>query len=161
MSADIDYYFAYGSNMNLTRVQHRQMGFTETFAGQLKNYRLVFNKRSLKYPGAGAANVVRSQGQVAEGIIYRLSDPRQIEVMDPFEGYPKHYDREHLLVETAKGKCRAWVYLANPEYVDEDLKPAKWYLNHLLAGRAFLSEGYVQSLSRTSCLRDSDVETDD
>ena len=51
----IDYYFAYGSNMNPGRVRLRQMGFEDVLAGRLDGYRLVFNKRSLKAAGAGAA----------------------------------------------------------------------------------------------------------
>ena len=34
----------------------RKMQFVNFRAGQLLDYELVFNKRSVKYPGAGAAN---------------------------------------------------------------------------------------------------------
>ena len=154
----IDYYFAYGSNMNPGRVRLRQMGFEDVLAGRLDGYRLVFNKRSLKTAGAAAANVMIAAGQETEGAIYRLNEPREIERMDPFEGYPRHYDRQVLPIKTERGVLPAWVYVANEGYVAEGLKPARWYLNHLLAGREFLSAGYFNSLGRTVCLPDSDIE---
>ena len=158
MTEQVHYYFAYGSNMNPARVEKRQMGFQHVTAGRLSHYRLAFNKRSVKYPGAAAANVMIAPGQEIEGAIYRLTEPREIEKMDPFEGYPRHYDRQVLPINTEQGILPAWVYVANEGYVAEGLKPARWYLNHLLAGREFLSAGYFNSLGRTVCLPDSDIE---
>ncbi|MBD3649570.1 MAG: gamma-glutamylcyclotransferase, partial [Pseudomonadales bacterium] len=40
----------------------------------------------------------------------------------------------------------------NQEYVAQGLKPAQWYLNHLLEGRAWLSEDYVRRLQQVECL---------
>ena len=159
MSDAVNFYFAYGSNMNGARVEKRQMGFQDILAGQLAGFRLAFNKRSLKYPGAGSANVMAAVGKKTEGVMYRLTEPRQIEMMDPFEGYPKHYDRQVLSIETQSGGLWAWVYIANPTYTAEGLQPARWYLNHLLAGREFLSGAYFDELSRTRCLPDSDIES--
>ena len=153
-----DFYFAYGSNMNSCRVRKRQMSFEEALAGQLECYRLAFNKSSIKYPGAGAANVVPDRDGETEGVIYRLTEPSQIQMMDPFEGYPQHYRREVLPIDTKLGKIDAWVYIANPAYVAEGLRPARWYLDHLLAGRKYLSRDYFDALSQTVCLQDSDCE---
>ena len=158
MSELADFYFAYGSNMNATRVRQRQMGFEDAFPGQLAGYRIAFNKRSLKYPGAGAANVMVSRGEKTEGVVYRLTEPGQITKMDTFEGYPRHYDRRMLSIETRYGKITAWVYIANATFVAEGLKPARWYLNHLLLGREYLSTAYFDVLSRTPCLPSSDNE---
>lgn len=156
----MSFYFGYGSNMNNERVIKRQMPFTESLAGQLHNYRLVFNKRSVKYPGAASANVQPHDGGIVEGVLYRLESEQNIEMMDPYEGYPVRYSRYLLPVATANGVVDAWVYIANPDYIQEGLKPARWYLNHLLAGEAYLSPGYFQQLSETTCLADSDIEPD-
>ena len=158
VSSSSDFYFAYGSNMNACRVQERQMSFEEALAGILEGYRLEFNKLSIKYPGAGAANVVPDRGEKTEGVIYRLTEPGQIEMMDPFEGYPQHYRREVLSIDTKLGKVSAWVYIANPAYVAEGLRPARWYLDHLLAGGKYLSGAYFDALSQIACLPDSDYE---
>ena len=126
--------------------------------GQLSHFRMRFNKRSVKYPGAASANVVAETGALTEGVVYRLSHPEQIEMMDPFEGYPIRYDRRPLPIEVSTGFVDAWVYIANEDHIQEGLSPARWYLEHLLAGEKFLSESYLAELRNTICLPGSDVE---
>ncbi|MDA0761229.1 MAG: gamma-glutamylcyclotransferase [Proteobacteria bacterium] len=140
------YYFAYGSNMNAERVRSRGMPFTRRVRARLKGYKLRFNKRAKNIPGCGHANVVASPEGFVEGILYSLPDARAIEMMDPFEGYPVRYNRERLAVEAAEHVAVAWVYIANPEYVQEGLKPSEDYLAHLLAGDDLLTPEYVAAL---------------
>ena len=45
----------------------------------------------------------------------------------------------------------AWVYIANPAVIDDGVLPLKWYLDHLLAGRDFLSPEYVTRLEAVVC----------
>lgn len=156
----VTYYFGYGSNMNEARVIKREMPYTDVLAGQLHGFELRFNKRSVKYPGAASANVQQSDGSVVEGVLYKLCDEQSIEFMDPFEGYPIRYSRFLLPVETAAGPVDAWVYTANADFIQEGLRPARWYLNHLLAGEAYLSTEYFSKLAQTLCLADSDIEPD-
>ncbi len=156
----VTYYFGYGSNMNEARVIKREMPYTQILPGQLHGYELRFNKRSLSYPGAASANVQPSAGAVVEGVLYKLVDEQSIEYMDPFEGYPVLYSRFLMPVQTQAGAVDAWVYTANPIHVREGLKPARWYLNHLLAGEAYLSPDYFSRLAQTLCLADSDIEPD-
>lgn len=152
------YYFAYGSNMNPSRVKHRCMAFSHYEAGILSGYCLVFNKRSVKYPGTASANIMQQANNQVEGVVYHLADERQITVMDPFEGYPERYNRILVPIETHNGLLDVWVYIANPAHIQEGLKPAAWYLGHLLAGRQFLSPAYVEMLGNIICLPDSESE---
>ena len=142
-------YFAYGSNMDVARVQARGMGFTGRCAGWLPGYRLVFNKRARGQRGVAHANIERSGSGLVEGVLYTLSGPEAITQMDPYEGYPQRYDRAIVSVETAAGPCRAWVYEANSHCIDAHCKPAQGYLNHLLAGAEFLSAPYLAGLLAT------------
>ncbi|MFP6807962.1 MAG: gamma-glutamylcyclotransferase family protein [Pseudomonadales bacterium] len=161
MSVDfsaVSYYFAYGSNMNPARVRARKMEFEECHAGKLRDFRLTFNKRSVKYPGAAAANVMPHKGAATEGVLYKLQDPGQISMMDPYEGYPVRYDRQALSVVYEGQGIQAWVYIANDRFVAEGLKPARWYLGHLLAGEEYLSSPYFKELEAVACLPDSSVE---
>jgi gamma-glutamylcyclotransferase len=153
-----NFYFAYGSNMNPARVEQRRMRFEDCFGGVLQDYRLAFNKRSVKYPGAASANVVPHSGGEVEGVLYRLSHPSQIEVMDPYEGYPVRYSRYRLPVVRASEVVEAWVYIANREFIVEGLRPARWYLDHLLAARPHLSDDYFAGLAATETLPNSDIE---
>ena len=161
--AEATCYFAYGSNMNAERVRQRHMGFHAVQGGWLADYQLVFNKRSQKHPGAASANVVYRKGSRTEGVVYRLKGADQITVMDPFEGYPARYDRIILPVSIGQSagpgaQEQAWVYMANPAWVTGGLSPARWYLEHLLAGRPYLSPGYIETLMTTPCLPDSLLE---
>jgi gamma-glutamylcyclotransferase len=158
MSLTVKYYFAYGSNMNPDRVRQLKMSFESAASGHLFDYSLRFNKRSVKYPGTAAANVMVSAKGVTEGVLYRLVEPVQIEMMDPYEGYPVRYTRIALPIVTKAGVVEAWVYIANEDHVTEGLVPARWYLNHLLAGRDYLSASYFETLCQTKCLHDSDIE---
>lgn len=153
-----DFYFAYGSNMNPKRVLQRKMQFGAHCGGVLHGYRLAFNKRSAKIPGAASANVQPSAGGSVEGVLYALADAAQIEIMDVFEGYPVLYRRERLPIRLIDRVATAWVYIANSEFVVEGLKPAHWYLAHLLAGSDYLSPAYYKALKQTVCLPDSAIE---
>lgn len=158
MTERVHYYFAYGSNMNPERVVRRKMAFHSAEPGRLSHYRLAFNKRSVKYPGAASANVVPHEHAITEGVAYRLTVPEQIEAMDPFEGYPHRYNRLALPIQMPDEEVLAWVYIANLEFIIEGLNPTKWYLDHLLAGREFLSHDYYRALQQTPVLPDTDKE---
>tara|TARA_B100000959_G_scaffold145887_1_gene153176 strand:- start:1123 stop:1632 length:510 start_codon:yes stop_codon:yes gene_type:complete len=159
--SSISYYFAYGSNMNPDRVRQRQMQFDYFQAGKLHDFRLVFNKRSVKYIGAASANVVMHKDAVTEGVVYRLTNADEISMMDPYEGFPVRYDRQPLEILCPDGPVNAWVYLAQQEYVDNNLKPTRWYLDHLLAAGELLSSTYIEKLAAVDCLPDTDVEPDE
>ena len=156
--SDVIHYFAYGSNMNPARVQKRDMLFEDYQSGVLHDFALTFNKRSVKYPGAASANVTRTDAARTEGVVYRLAHPEQILKMDPFEGYPHRYVREAHPIYCGDEAVTAWVYIATREYITEGLKPARWYLDHLLAGKEHLSADYYSALLQVDCLPDSTQE---
>jgi len=129
------------------------MEFDHAEGGVLHGFRLAFNKRSTKQIGMASANVVQSAGSSVEGVVYRLLDSEAIKKMDPYEGYPLRYDRKKIPIQLQSCDPQsAWVYIANRDYIDESLKPARWYLNHLLEGRKHLSESYYQKLLTVPCL---------
>ncbi|WP_339488367.1 gamma-glutamylcyclotransferase family protein [Pseudomonas sp. EL_65y_Pfl2_R95] len=143
----MDWYFAYGSNMNPARMQVRGLDVKEARAGQLKGFSLRFNKRAATAAGHAFANIAYQPGSVVEGVLYRLADGEQISKLDPFEGTPVLYSREPMLVSSEQGDIAAWVYIANPAFREEGLLPSREYLEHLLLGREFLSEAYWAALS--------------
>lgn len=147
------YYFAYGSNMNPARMLERQISFHKAQAGTLHGYHLTFNKRSTLQIGMANANVMPVPNCLVEGVVYHLKDDQEILKMDVFEGFPTRYDRRPLPVTLAEqGEVNAWVYIADPAYIDNALKPARWYLDHLLAGKHYLSDSYYKGLLKVPCL---------
>lgn len=139
------YYFAYGSNMNPERMKERGVNYRWYKKAVLKDYRLVFNKERLN--GSAAANIEPFPGAVVEGVLYELENPRRgIDNLDVYEGYPDHYDRMVVKVETEDGEVYdAIVYIAQPWRV---FKPLREYFNHLLEAckLGILSEGYCKRL---------------
>ncbi|MDG1115489.1 MAG: gamma-glutamylcyclotransferase [Pseudomonadales bacterium] len=144
-----NFYFAYGSNMDVERVQQRGMAFVGRISGRLAGYRLVFNKRAKGHRGIAHANIELSAAGQVEGVLYALAAPESILQMDPYEGYPIRYSRTILSIETETCVAAAWVYEANAQFIETDCKPTQSYLNHLLAGAEFLSATYLADLSAT------------
>ncbi len=140
-------YFAYGSNMNPARMRARQCGFVSARPARLQHFELRFNKRAHGKQGVGYANVNWCPGAVIEGVVYTLTDITQLQILDPFEGTPVRYSRDLLQVETDDGPEAAWVYVANPAWVDESVLPEERYLKHLLSDAAPLSATYRAALA--------------
>lgn len=147
MAAGNCWYYAYGSNMNPARVTQRGLEFVETRAGRIAGLGLRFNKQAKDHPECGHANLVYAPGEVAEGVLYRLTDEAMIERMDPFERAPINYSRECWPVTTHQGEVIAWTYFANPAVLRDGLRPSREYLGHLLAGEPWLSRPYFERLT--------------
>jgi len=133
----MEWYFSYGSNLNRKRMDERGIQYNYLVSAKLENYELRFNKVSKKQ--GAVANVIYKEGSVVEGVLYHVDD---ITKLDKFEGAPKHYNRIQLKI----GGYDAWVYIAQPQYIQEGLKPKQEYLNHLLEGKEYLSEEYFEKL---------------
>ncbi|MBB3232682.1 gamma-glutamylcyclotransferase family protein [Halomonas stenophila] len=154
----MSYYFAYGSNMNPARVEARIGTTRRALPGMLADHGLRFDKAS-RVAGISHANVVPAPGGRVEGALYELVAPEQIHLMDPFEGYPHDYDRHRLPIHTELGAIEAWVYIAAPGTTAEALRPAREYLEHLLAGEPFLSGEYHARLAGVEALHGLDDAT--
>jgi len=149
------YYFAYGSNIDFEKMKDRGIEFISYRKAILENYTLKFNKYSF-HSGCGVANVEPKKGDYVEGILYKLKHPAVgIKYLDLYEGfypdnyYDSHYFRKVFTIKTEKGeKIKAYIYVANPIYVDDSLKPSKDYLKRLLSGciRGILSRKYCEKL---------------
>ena len=133
----MDWYFSYGSNLNLLRMRERGITIFDVIPTKLENYELRFNKVSKKQ--GAVANVMLSAGSVVEGALYKVDN---IKLLDKFEGYPNHYTRTQMMF----GDILAWVYVAQPQHIQEGLKPQQEYLNHILEGKTYMTPEYYEKL---------------
>lgn len=139
------YYFAYGSNMSEKRMkEERKIKFHSRKKAILKDYKLVFNKMSESNNEIGFANIVKSVGDFVEGVLYEINS-EDIKRLNKYEGFPKHYLKDIFYI----GGVYAHVYLANPDWVREGIKPSQKYLDYLLEGKDLLSEKYYNNLLLT------------
>ena len=130
----------------------RGIAFERSTAGTLSGFRLRFDKRASGKHNVAYANIGYARHGRVEGVLYRLQQPDDIRLMDPFEGNPVRYGREVYTIETTSGAINAWVYVANPAMLAGGLLPERRYLNHLIAGREFHSEAYNQWLQNHPCI---------
>lgn len=140
-----EYYFAYGSNMNPDRMRDRELQVVDKCSGLIRDLTLKFNKKD--GPTFGHASVHFSRQSVVEGVLYKLKSQEEIKKLDVYETTPILYSRDLFPVETSQGVIYAWTYIANDAALGKNLLPEAWYLNHLLAGKPWLSDEYFQYLS--------------
>jgi gamma-glutamylcyclotransferase len=130
------YYFAYGSNMSLKRLEERIGKVIHCGTAWLKNYSFSFNKRGSD--GTGKANLVPNSSSAVEGVVYKLSTT-QMNQLDHYEGVPKHYTRKTVSILSSNGQStqsiQATTYVAKKALTSSTpLQPSRIYLNYILAG---------------------------
>jgi len=133
----------------------RDMKIVSMTAGWLDGFGLRFNKRSRRDDNLACANMVWARSERIQGILYELESIEEIIKLDPHEGSPWRYSRELFNVQTSGAVQPAWIYVANPAVLDDTVLPGRWYIEHLLAGRDYLTEDYWQRINNTECLANS------
>ena len=148
------FYFAYGSNMNPERVTERGLRYDVVCGAVLVGVRLTFDKQSRDHPRGGHANLTVDAHAEVEGVLYRLTADDEIARMDRFEAVPVNYTRDVVSVSCNGHGVAAWTYFATAQVLRPGLRPERSYLNHLLAGRRYLSSAYFEWLSQVRCVDD-------
>ena len=155
--ADV-WYFAYGSNMDRARLETARLipeglQVKDRVLGFVAGWQLVFAKPWAKFTGGGAAHIVPHAQDAIYGTL-NLIDARGLDVLDRYEGVAGgHYRRAPLRVlrPATADHVEAVVYLADGT-LDDTLRPPRFYLDHLLAGRDVLPAAYVAQLSAFTTL---------
>lgn len=125
------YYFAYGSNMLVARLQHRCSSTRFVTTAVLLGYDLSFGKKSRD--GSGKATIMASDRPESEvhGAVFEIGS-NDLQALDRIEGRGHGYDRIELKVLASPGgtPISATTYMAEQKAVDCDpeLQPYDWYL---------------------------------
>jgi gamma-glutamylcyclotransferase len=143
------WYFAYGSNMNAARLAERKVRVGERVCGRLDGWRLSFNKLRATVPVSGAGNIVPAPGEAVFGTLNE-TDEAGLVALDVYEGVKtRQYHRQTVtVVRTDTGQPVEAVTYVALNVGDDDLKPLRDYLAHLLAGRDLLPADYCALLER-------------
>jgi gamma-glutamylcyclotransferase len=150
----MNWYFAYGSNMNPARLvddrlKPKGVALGWRIGGRLDGWRLTFDKVARAPKGAGAGNIVVAPGEVVHGTLNEMPSAG-LDVLDVWEGVAGgHYERRTVPVVRADtgDTVDAVTYVA--PLVGEALRPTRDSLGHLLAGRDLLPEKYWEWLKAT------------
>lgn len=93
-------YFAYGSNMNPTRMTNRCPEAIDLGAGILRNYKVVERLY---------ADIDYEEGAETEGVLYQINE-KNLKELDRREGYPRVYTRFLVDIEHQGKVCQAITY---------------------------------------------------
>ncbi|WP_269814561.1 gamma-glutamylcyclotransferase family protein [Amphritea pacifica] len=153
------YYFAYGSNMSLARLQQRVPGARVVGCYFLDGHDLRFHKAgqdgSAKCDALYTGNDDRIYGVVFD--IPRSEKP----ALDRAEGLGVGYGEKVVSLQNQQGEqLEAITYFALQ--IDPSLKPYSWYVHHVLVGarEAGLPSDYIGRIGRVESVDDGDIERD-
>ncbi|MDY6919679.1 MAG: gamma-glutamylcyclotransferase family protein [Pseudomonadota bacterium] len=153
------FYFAYGSNMSVPRLQARMPSARFYCSAVLPGYQLRFHKKGAD--GSAKCDVVETgmPGHEVHGVVFEF-DLRHKPILDRYEG-PRYRDKR-VPVKTATGESlEVFLYEVGDKqaYTDPRLQPFDWYKQHVLQGAraAKLPEDYIQeSILSVSTREDPD-----
>ena len=115
-------YFAYGMNTNLTQMAARCPGAVCLGPAWIDNYALVFRH---------FADIEPEVDSYCDGVLWEITDDNLV-ALDQLEGYPYHYTRFSVVVNTDRGSDIALVY----QMVDQSFEqpPSNHYFNTVYEG---------------------------
>lgn len=124
-------YFAYGSNMLLSRLESRvdRLGEVKVYGTHaLVGYRLTFNCGFRKH---SYANIVKcGKEHCVEGVLYELNQ-EQIATLNKYENYPYNYEQQFFTLPDGN---IAFAYVSVSDFFTSNALPEIDYLNTLIQG---------------------------
>ncbi len=136
-------YFAYGADLNPSRLLARAPGHRSIAVARLANYKLVFPRYSTQWRGA-TASILPSPNDVVFGALYDLP-PDEVPVMHHHEGYDpdgppelnEHVFREVSVRRLVAGSesISAWTYIAVPDNTPSP--PSADYIKSMMDGARY------------------------
>lgn len=146
-------YFAYGSNMSSARLSapDRVPSCVPVGIATLPGYTLRFHKRSKDGSGKCNALFTGNSDDKVIGVIFDLPLTQKA-ALDRAEGLGSGYDEIKVNLTLPDGtSTEAVAYTANPEWIDDNLRPYDWYRNYVLAGAEehCLPADYIETFVRS------------
>lgn len=145
------YYFAFGSNMNIERLETARLRpeglrVHEVVGGRLDDYRVCFDKTASSLILGGVTNIQPSPGECVYGTLNQVNQAA-LDILDRYEAVADNlYQRIKVRCQRSDGQwVDAVAYQAQPPF-DSDARPCREYLGHLLAGQAYLPAEYFERL---------------
>ena len=148
-------YFAYGSNMHLTRIEQRLGVCRRVASGWVAGYALRFHKNGGDGSGKCDCFATRVEDDILYGVVYELSSLQGVR-LDAIEG--PGYTRCLMEIRHADGYLDVYAYLARPEHINDELLPFCWYKGLVLAGamRVGLPSHYITRIRAVVAVEDPD-----
>lgn len=125
------YYFAYGSNINLQQMALRCPNARVVGPCVPENYELLFRGNG---GGFGVATIAAKEGSRVHGLLWKITDHCE-KSLDIYEGYPHLYKKAPVTVKNSKGKqISVMAYIMNDERNLAPVPPSNSYYDSIDAG---------------------------
>ena len=155
-------YFAYGSNLLLTKMTRVVPSAVPGGRVRLSGYRLKFHKKSCDGSAKCDAYGTGDERDVLHGVVYEI-DEKEKPNLDRAEGLGSGYNEVEIEVKGDRGPVTAFMYVADSEYIDDTLQPYSWYKEYVLKGaqEQRLPESYIEEhVAKVEAIEDPDKERD-
>jgi hypothetical protein len=140
-------YFAYGSNMQLPRLQKRAKSARPAMPLVISGYAMRFNKRGAD--GSAKCNIIRTDRNedIVAGVVFEVG----IEDLPGLDATEEGYERVGIPVTIHGRQMLLLTYAATGENIADGLQPWTWYKNYVLLGAtaAGLPEDYIEQFIRS------------
>lgn len=120
-------YVAYGSNLNLKQMAYRCPSASIFGTGQLTNWELLYRGSATNLH----ATIAKKQGSYVPVLLWSI-EPEDEKRLDIYEGYPRYYYKQNVMVDIDGKKKRAMVYIMNQQCVPR--KPSSTYIENIRRG---------------------------
>lgn len=151
------HYFAYGSNLHPLRLIERVPSAALIGVAKLCGYSLCFQKKG--NDGSSKCTMIKtaSASDYVYGAVYTLKSEHRPD-LDHYEGKGYGYRDHHIELNLNASSYSCFTYLAQPEYMMENLKPFHWYKQLVMLGAQYLDfpADYRSSIEVVSAIPDPD-----
>ena len=120
-------YVAYGSNLHLAQMAARCPSATIYGTGLLNNWELLYRGMD----GNAHATIARKKGAVVPVLVWNIEPSDEIR-LDRYEGYPRYYFKQNVMVEVNGQKKLAMVYIM--DLMKRPATPSKYYIETIRQG---------------------------
>ncbi|MBT3970848.1 MAG: gamma-glutamylcyclotransferase [Euryarchaeota archaeon] len=143
-------HFAYGSNMDLNRLDKRIGNVSSTQRACLSGFRFEFNKLSYRL-NTVYANIMLDLDSTVWGVLMNITQ-QQLDKLDISEGVENgHYRQEKVIVVTDDDvEHEAITYFAEERWVKDGMKPTETYRNYVITGsnEFDLPQEYIERIKK-------------
>jgi len=153
-------YFAYGSNMSLSRLRKRVPSAERLGVFNLEQHDLRFHKISKDGSGKCDAFQTEKPNDSVIGALFEI-DRSEKPALDIVEELGCGYEEKLVKVQNDVGDVfEAVTYYAIR--IDPSLKPYTWYLNHVIVGakETNVPEQYLKDIQLVESIEDMDSKRD-
>ncbi|MCU0093418.1 gamma-glutamylcyclotransferase [Pseudomonas koreensis] len=150
-------YFAYGSNMSISRLRARVSSAVALGCFSLSRHDLRFHKASKDGSGKCNAYFTSNSDDVVYGVLFEIDQVEKL-ILDRAEGLGHGYDEKEVIVTAADGSLLSAVTYVASDF-DDSRRPYTWYVNHVVIGarEALLPVDYIRTkISSIEAVEDAD-----